>query len=229
MALNIPLPEAPDKAFHNAIGQGANMYNMVIQQALKKAEDKREQELHPLKMQQLKQAMEHAAAASGRASQSRQEAHEKYLREKDPNYEINKFMNDMKVLGGDTSGQQTSAEENPQEAPQEAPQQAPEQAQEPLHVLKMMQSKMMPQGQGAMMAPEEPMPSPAQEQQMPPKEMEEPHPHVVEHLKQNGLDLHNLNDRQKMYMAKKGFKVPGESVLQGPARDAQDLEKLRNQ
>lgn len=182
---------------------GTDFYNQLVQHALWKAQERRAQEKLPYEIAKMK-------GEESRAGQARSEAHEKYMREKDPNYEINKFMNDMKILGMQNGGSpsQTGAPDNavtekvtPQEQ-QTAPQQ--------FNALRdMMQNKQIPQGNGPMAQPEEMQAQPESMKAQP--QVEEAHPAVVEHLKQNGLDLNNLNPLQQMYMAKKGYKLPGES------------------
>ena len=201
MAYSLPNTQAPDVAFHNAIGQGGNLYNMVIQHAMQRAQERRAQEMQPLKMRQMEAAMQHAAAASGRNAQARQEAHQRYLNEQNPDYAANKFMHEMQMLGN-MGGENRPAENAPEERPQQ------------FNALReMMQSRGMPQGKGPMMnAPEE------QEQ---PKMVGSPEqqPAGAEQPKSQGIDWNNLNPVQKMWAAKHGYKPAVEALHEKMERE----------
>ena len=192
MALNIPLPQAPDISLHNSIGQGANMYNMVIQHAMQRAQERRAQEKLPYELKQMQAAIQHANEASSRASQARKEAHQRYLNEQNPDYAANKFLHEMQILGkmgAENGGIQT----------------APEVPHQQFNALReMMQSKGMPQGQGMMTQPPE-------EQQPEMMNNDKQQSVASEEPKSQGIDWNNLNPVQKMWAAKHGYKIAGEA------------------
>ncbi len=105
MAYNLPNTQAPDIALHNNISQGTNFYNMLIQHAMQKAQDRRAEEQLKLYQNQdiraektLPYTLKHmlgmetrANSAAARNAQARQEAHERYENEKNPLYKLNRF------------------------------------------------------------------------------------------------------------------------------------------
>jgi hypothetical protein len=76
MAYNIPLPDSPGTALGKAFTQGTGLYNMLIQHAMQKAQDKRAEaqnrraeEMQPINIKHLLSQISTAEAASKRANE----------------------------------------------------------------------------------------------------------------------------------------------------------------
>lgn len=97
------MPDAPDIALGKAFTQGTGLYNMLMQHAIQRAQSKRmdEQnqraaEMQPYNIKKIESAIANANAANARQQamlnprlQALKDSHDKYVRESDPNYEIN--------------------------------------------------------------------------------------------------------------------------------------------
>lgn len=56
-ALNIPMPDAPDVAFDKGLNAGSNFYNQRHNQAMARAQNQRENELHQLQIELMKEQL----------------------------------------------------------------------------------------------------------------------------------------------------------------------------
>jgi len=208
MALNIPNQMATGfEPMQKGFTTGSNFYRQLVQNATNRANTQHMQTMEPFEIQHLKAMMANAAAANSRAGQARSEAHQNYLNSQNPDYAINRFMHEMNALGNMNSGQAAEQQQQPQQ----------------FNALRdMMQNQGMPQGQGAMMQPEE--------QQQPemmgaPEQQEMQQPHQPQH---QGLDWNNLNPLQKMYAVKSGYKMPVETPEAKRAATLQDKLAFEN-
>lgn len=105
MALNIPLPQAPDVALSKAFTQGTDLYNMLMQHAIQRAQNKRLEEMQPYNIKNIESIIQNRQSSNARQQallnpriQQLQDAHEKFLLEKDPEYKANQFRSLIKAL-----------------------------------------------------------------------------------------------------------------------------------
>lgn len=194
----IPVTGSPIDSLFSGMNQSQNMFSKMMEQAAKQEQMNRLHEMMPYEQKRIMAQIKNADAASGRASSARQEAHQRYLNEMNPDYAANKFMHEMQMLESMGSGAPEMSGNATPEA-QEAPPQ--------FNALRdMMQSRGMPQGQG-MMAPEEGLQQSVEmgAPEQPQMQQQSPAP------KQQGLDWNNMNPLQKMWAAKHGFKPSAET------------------
>lgn len=98
MAYNLPMEDAPSKAFSKAFTQGNNLYNMLIQHAIQKAQSKRAEaaneraeEMQPYTIKHLLSQISNSEAANQRAEGLYPLQKQKYENELNPDYEFNKI------------------------------------------------------------------------------------------------------------------------------------------
>ncbi len=183
---------------------GANFYNMLMEQARAREASKRAQEMQPFNIKHLLAQTEGLQGANSRANQllspqlqALKDAHERAMRQADPDYEIKQFMHTMHALG------QLGNNVVPNNPP----------ANLDTSNAKMPDQELMDQGQG--MFPVQGQPNPDMQQ---PKQLQEPmqngqlnNPSMQQPMQLNnqntmGMDLNNLNPLQKMFLANSKFK-----------------------
>lgn len=116
MALNIPLPSAPDVALSKAFTQGTDLYNMLMQHAIQRAQNKRLEEMQPYNIKNIESQIANRAAVNARQQallnprlQQYADLHKKFLMESDPNYKASQLQSLLSALGyGGMEGEQES-------------------------------------------------------------------------------------------------------------------------
>lgn len=113
MALNIPNQMAPGWGpILSGFNAGTDFYNKIVNQQnmrsqmqARKAEQDRLNQMLPYQIKHILSQISNAGNMSSMQQQARQEAHQRYLNELDPNYEINRFKQVMASLSGLYGGQ----------------------------------------------------------------------------------------------------------------------------
>jgi len=116
MAYSLPNTMAPDVSMERGISHGTNFYNMLVQHAMQKAQERRAQEKFPLELAHMRGAESRANSASARNAEL-QPLQKMLLQAKAQSAASNAAWNNM-LMGGGNQGTQTPSEPISQPSPE---------------------------------------------------------------------------------------------------------------
>ncbi len=227
---SIDFGESTGKAF----ARGTNLYNMLMQHAVARAQNKRAEEMQPVNIKHILSQISNANAANERAQGLYPEQLKHARNANDPNYEINNKINLIKMLQekfGRKPQETTLDNGNGNNASEDElmHRQLPDENANPLRdkLKSMGMFGNQQQGQGALL-PEELRPL-AGDGSMTEEQVDELVKQNANKQPTNQLtdEDYALGELIKHETGYNPYPKPKKSVLHGPARDAADLAQLK--